>query len=59
MEIEDIHFILGPSIQLVYGDEEYRDNTNAPLWDFANPYRNIVEMHDLYEESKKKSEPES
>jgi len=50
--VEDVHIILGPSINLKKYPEDYRDDVSA-AYDFENPLANVVEMHDLFEQNKR------
>lgn len=51
LSIEDIHLVLGPCTPDTKFKENYRKTVNEALYNFDDPLRNILEMHDLYEEN--------
>ena len=51
MNIEDVHLVLGPCTPDAKFKETYRKTINDALYHFDDPFRNILEMNDLYEEN--------
>lgn len=51
MTIKDVHIVLGPANPPVKFREDYRKRINETIYHFDDPLRNIMDLHDLYEEN--------